>query len=637
MVRRTAAIVLAAGVAAPSAPGSAQPEGAQGPPGITLGHRTLARRAQLPTADMVVIVPDRAGYIEALEGWSPELIYPVLIDDGSARARDEIAGFVRGFRPGSVVRRSAAGALSGERAGLRERIERAAGRVAGDVAGVPGVLVADERDPAWVAAAALAAGHGQRILWIEGPAERRLSADLDDAAAGALVGSIGSALERSGLAWRGLGDEVDAVTLCLTMPAKARLAFGENAREHFAITDLIGRHGALAGPRLGQTERWAWAGQIGGRDTTCAYRAMCSLFLSPRGAWLFDGYPDSAPWNQHDMTAAGDVLSRAGLPVRVIDTPRNGLDDWLLAVSRPLVEGLVFVTTKGRVGDFELSGGRGSWRDVPVLAEPAMVCFTHSWSAARPGDRRSVAGMWFERGAYAYVGSVHEPFLQAFVPTPALVTRLGVGMPLSAAARPDGGGPVWKIATLGDALATLGRSRPRSDREPSLGGTVSLEEDLASAASERRFADAVRTLVLLGRDAEASALAAAVLADEPALFDADVAEASALAAFRAADSATLAACVTAMGPERAEASGAADALWMDAEPRLSGLDGALDAATGEVLLATLREGTVVRDALRLSRALGAVSGDAARNRVLDAAERLVTDAKEVAALRAARR
>jgi hypothetical protein len=637
MERCLAVIVLTAGLTPPSTPAVAQPDAAQVPPGLALGHQALARRGQVPTAGVVVIVPDRAGFIEALEGWTPGLIYPVLIDDGSARAREEIAGFVRGFRPGSVVRRAAAGPLTGERGPLRERIGRAAGRAAGDGPGVPGVVVADERDPAWVAAAALAAGHGQRILWVQGPEERRLSADLDHAAASALVGAIETGLDASGPDWRGLGDGVDAVTLCLTMPAKARLDFGENAREHFAITDLVGRHEALLGPRLRPTGRWAWAGQIGGRDTTCAYRAMCSLFLAPRGAWLFDGYPDSAPWNQHDMTAAGDVLSRAGLPVRVIDTPRNGLDDWLLAVSRPLDQGLALVTTKGRVGDFELAGGRGSWRDVPMLAEPAVVCFTHSWSAARPGDRRSVAGMWFERGAYAYVGSVHEPFLQAFVPTPALVTRLGVGMPLSAAARPDGDSPVWKIATLGDALAVLGRPRPRSDAAPALDGTVPVEGELAAAAAERRFADAVRALVMLGRDAEASELAGAVRADDPASFDADLAEAVALAAFRAADSATLAACVSAMGRERAEASGAADALWMDAEPRLAGVDDPIDGPMAEALLSTLREGTVVRDALRLARAWGSVSGDAARNRVLDAAERLVTDAKDVAALRAARR
>ncbi|MEO1576999.1 MAG: hypothetical protein AAFU65_18790, partial [Pseudomonadota bacterium] len=139
---------------------------------------------------------------------------------------------------------------------------------------------------------------------------------------------------------------------------------------------------------------------------------------------------------------------------------------------------------------------------------------------------------------------------------------------------------------------------------------------------------------MTGDDARAVALADAVLADEPDSFDANLAEAVAHAAFREANTRVLAAAVRTMGPARSEAVGAADAIWLHAEPLLvSGVPAGL----ADVLAATLREGVVVRDALKLASALGR-SGDRDRaNAVLAAAERLVDDADDVARLRAARR
>jgi hypothetical protein len=611
----------------------------------------LARRASLPTSGELVLVPDEAAFLEAIGQWGPGRIFPVLIDDGSWGSRESIGRFVRGFEPERVVRYAPAATLAAEPGALRQQIEAALARAAGaeehTLLGAarawaqaghipPGVVVASEQDGAWVAALALAAGHGQPIVWVDRPQERRVNAVLSAEQTSQLLTQIEAGVERLGLAWRETGDVIDAVTLCLNVPGKIATGFGENDREWFALTDALGRHGALAGPRLAPTRRWAWAGQIVGTPAQAAYQAMCSLFLSPASAWVFDGYPSTEPWHQFDGGAAADLLRRAGLEVTLLDEPRQGVDDWLLSGARALRAGLVLINSKGLETFFELPGGRGEFRDAPVLSVPAAVSFVHSWSATRIGDRSTVAGRWMERGAYGYIGSVHEPFLQAFVPTPTLTARLLAGMPWSAAARADGEGPLWKIAVFGDALLAVGRPRPRVGAGPDLPGAEALSAELKAAASGQRYAQAVWALVMLGRDRDAAELASAVQAEDASGFTAELAEAAALAAFRAADVPLLARCALTLGPERSEAQGVADALWLAHEPYFSGA-GTLPEVSARALQANLRGGTVVRDALRLSRAQASARGDAAANAVLDAAERLVTNAREIDRLRRARR
>ena len=73
-------------------------------PGVLLGRRAGALLATRPVIRTVVIVPDPASYAEAVARWTPMAMFPVLIDDGSWAAQEDIARFVRGFQPESVVR-----------------------------------------------------------------------------------------------------------------------------------------------------------------------------------------------------------------------------------------------------------------------------------------------------------------------------------------------------------------------------------------------------------------------------------------------------------------------------------------------------------------------------------------------------
>ncbi|MFN7021792.1 MAG: hypothetical protein ACK4WH_10765, partial [Phycisphaerales bacterium] len=447
------------------------------PPSLRLGLRAAFVQSRMPTTPAVVVVPDERSFVAAVGSWDLHagLRYPVLIDDGSWAARQAIARFVRAFRPKSVVRWSAPDDAPARPEGedqkaqaRRTLIEQAAARpwgvgVTEDPAPTggqlrdalakrwkeleftpPGLVVAWPSDPAWPAALTLAAARGQPIVWLAGPGTIAGQTSLKEADAFSL--GIESAAEASGRSWSALGDDLDAITICLNCSAKVFLgdpSRGGDQRAMLALTDLVGRRVRPETDKA-RKQRWAWAGMIFGNEWSSAYAAMCSVFLRPESAWLFDGYDDTPPWNAWDATAAGQAFEQAGLSVTIDDNIRRGVPDWRRrAAGRvparstdPLPPGpagvwadIVCVNTSGNPDFFELKPGLAKPADVPILARPAMVHLVHSWSAAFPADPRTVGGRWIERGAYAYVGSVHEPYLQAFCPTPKLAQRLIVGLP----------------------------------------------------------------------------------------------------------------------------------------------------------------------------------------------------------------
>ncbi len=583
MRRATAAIVLLVSAALAGAQEAPPPGPGTTPaaphPAVALGRRAagaLASRAVIPR---VVVVPDAASYAEAIASWTPETIYPVLIDDGSWEASEDIARFVRAFRPESVDRwaftgaRRPGGAMRARRAvpDARELAEGALARSwgigqAGSEEGSsapgagallqrwlglervpPGVIVADERDPAWAAALALAAGRGQPILWTTLP-KLQVDGPMTVEEAELLCARIEEFCAACNLPWRDLGDAIDAVTVCAALPARIQTS----AEEFAATTDRLGR--------LGDGARWAWCGQVFGSEPQSAYRAMCSLFLRLDTAWLFDGYGSGQPWVQWDATAAARMLEEAGLFVALDDEPRNKVPDWRLRAERPVRADVIMVNSSGNRGWFDLSGGRAQPGDIPVLDAPSLLHMVHSWSAVAPGRRATVAGRWLERGVYAYIGSVHEPFLQAFVPTPVFAERLVQGAALGGAARIEGR-PVWRIAVLADPLIARGDKPAPSTAALPLEDAAPVEESMKQAAGAKRYAEAVSALALLGRDVEGARLFAAVVREEPEALDADLARAALFPLFRTGMDDEFVRAYGALSPEMAGEGAAVDALW----------------------------------------------------------------------------
>jgi hypothetical protein len=390
--------------------------------------------------------------------------------------------------------------------------------------------------------------------------------------------------------------------VCLNIPAKVQ----DSAGNILAMTDMLGRHRAPEGEGSGEKapvasaagERWAWAGQIAGDQSRSAYAAMCSLFLAPGTAWLFDGYPEDEPWSKYDATAAAAYLKQAGFETTVDDAPRQDLAQWRRRSSDGVSAGFIAVNSKGSGDEFHLHGGRGRPGDVPHLTIPAFVYFVHSFSASSLSARETVGARWLERGAYAYCGSVHEPYLHGFIPTPIVAARLSAAYPWAAAVRMDDG-PAWKIAAIGDPLLALGPPAPRTDaaRALPLAGASDLDHLLRQHLEEKRFAEAIVTLSLLGRDQQVVRLVGALLAERAEALTLQAADAALMPVFRAGDLDMLVAVYGRLSLAHASSGWRRDALWHKAHPRL----GSTRSQTLVKLLAdNLRPDQIGRDAAEIA-------------------------------------
>lgn len=608
------------------------------PPSIRLGARVNLIQRQVGVIPVLVVVQDDESYLDAVGRWTlregSAARFPVLIDDGTLASQLRIARFVRAFGPEAIVRYQLpkdAPKLPAAGAGRQEAMAAAAARPWGAQTPAdllttwtkvgfspPGVVVAWPEDPAWPAAVALASARGQPIVWLPpfdggGPSDATTLAGVD-----AFSKAITTALDALKLPHDGLGEGIDAVTVCLNAPVKVGLPEGDK-RGQLALTDVLGRE-----PGEPRSKRWAWAGQVFGDRSQAAYAAMSSLFLMPDKAWLFDGYDSTQPWVQWDQTAAGKVLSEAGVSVTVADAPGGaGLDAWRTAGAMPGVDaGLVAVTTKGNAEFFDLAVGQGRSVDVPILRRPSLTYFVHSWSARAPTERYTVGGMWLERGAYAYVGSVNEPYLNAFVPTPGFMQRLVTGVPLGAAVRIDNA-PVWKVAMLGDPLITLGPAGPRLKQRPPLEGAGELADTLPALLKAKDFPAALRLLSMLGRDADAARLVLALDKDKQHPLSVESAIAGLTGAFAAGDRAALLAAGLAAAPalrdaKRSREQGLGvlkDMLWMG----LGTSQAEASAELADVLAAAVRPEVVARDMQAAMSLLRRTRGEAAAKSLLDKA------------------
>lgn len=586
------------------------------PPQVKLGLRAEIVRRRAPVASVLVLTEDSAGYAAEIGRWTPRMRWPVLIDDGSAAARENIARFVRAFEPKQIVRREGAAALPEGADERRAAIERSALGAWGSASREqareiwkaleftpPGVVVCSLKDPAWTAGLALATARGQEFIWTEsapGPPGGVLPTESLAVLEQALERGLGA----QPYAWGGMGDDIEAVTLCLNIPSRLR---GNN--EELALTDRIGRH-ADGG-------RWGWCGMIFGDEAAAAYRAMSSIFVMPKRAWLFDGYkPEFAP--PYRVQGAAELLTKAGIEVTSNAAPKSGVDDWRQRLRRGVSAGFVHVNSSGLAESFELNPGRGQGNDAPLLREPAIVHFIHSFSAQNIDGPSTIAGAFMQRGAYAYIGSVHEPFLGAFVPAEQLVTRLLAPAPLGVAARQEAGKP-WKINVYADPLITLGPAAPAAAEIPDLTGYAPVEAEMKAALKEKRFAAGLRGLVLLGRDDDVTRIVKALLKDDPSSLTPEAAGEALVAAFREAEEALFLELFDRMDRAAGQDAVAVDLLWQLARRTLFDTR---DETLVRLLRANPRRATLPEDGADLAPVLQRLYGvEAARSFLAELAEK----------------
>lgn len=416
---------------------------------------SLAETRQV--VDIVCLVPNRETLLDALATWDDRYYFPILIDD-----TDYSLKFIRAFRPKKIVRfPSKAAPVADDKLWPLAVTSALKGMLAPAIRPkelvnspvlllknqpkAPG-LVLSKSGPDCIAAAALAAGRRQGMLLWSDPKKFGDALTLDEAV-GRLAG-IEKVVGELKLQYNELGDDLDFLTLVGDFPYRYQTPEGENC-----LDDLLGRQ--MNDPKR---RRWAYVGRISGDTKQQVYQVMCGLFLQPASASLLNGYNlGDTKINGYQLAPAKSRFEEIGLTAT---HERDGnLANWrklFMPVNRA---GMIMINSSGNPTSFNLqsSSGGSTW-DVPWTV-PARVHMIHSFSAADISDPYTLAGRWLANGAYAYYGSMNEPYLQSFRSAGLISDCLSRNLPWATAVRQNPekemfGGP-WRLMVLGDPMMKL--------------------------------------------------------------------------------------------------------------------------------------------------------------------------------------
>jgi hypothetical protein len=424
---------------------------------IKSGLRISTLRENIPTINRVVLVPNEATFLAAIQQWSLQGRWPILIEDQKYTPM-----FIERFKPAEIIRLPSVKQPLPKGKKLEASIISALAKAwnATDIPSLknswlqlgwepPGVVISSINDPAWPAAVALAADRGQPLVFLEGNFGKpndTLNLDRWEK----LQNIIEKAVETTGYPYTNLGDSIDTVTLVRQLAVKYESPIKKD--EQLAVTDGLARN--ITG------ERWAAVGWIYGTSTRSLYQAMCSIFLDFQTAILYNSYSEEGNWKKYEIESAANQLISKGLTVEQVQQPEASLEKWRDLASKAWDFDLIFINSRGNADKFFVGDGDALIKDIPKLKYPAAMHIIHSWSATTPDDPNTVAGRWLDRGVYAYVGSVHEPFLAAFLPPKIIVERLLSGAPFLISSRLLEAVP-WKITTIGDPLMIISKPRVR--------------------------------------------------------------------------------------------------------------------------------------------------------------------------------
>ena len=502
---------------------------------IQMGLRSFQVRTRIPIVDKVVLVPDAATYLDEISRWTLRGRWPVLIEDDFFTPM-----FVRAFKPSKVIRRTSIGAMPAtieEKNAMAKNAITQSWTVPGSDANPHnpaeafasarfepiGIVFASMSDPAWTAAVALAAGHGQVLSWLEGsfdpPSSTMGPSQFQD-----LSSRIEEGTRATGLGYISLGDAIDAVTICRSMPWKVEVPpgaqwappAGANPKpgEAVAVTDALCRNP--------DGHRWAIASNIFGDEVRCAYIAMCSLYLSQKSVWMMNTYGNEGEFGRYGMTDGVEVLKSAGYETTEFSGAQASVVSWLNLLMGGFKPDVLYMNTMGNMDFFKMWQDFQCYpEDVPMLQHPMAMHLIHSWSLTSAESRDTVGGRWLEHGIYAYAGSVYEPYLVAFVPPSMVATRMVNMVPFLVASR-WGDGPidsVWRVTMFGDPLMVVtSPSTPSLPRNPPTAldpakGETDVKESARAALVATKtsgaaadYARALGDVVKTGDDAMASQL-----------------------------------------------------------------------------------------------------------------------------------
>ncbi len=417
---------------------------------MDLGNQMLRLQQNNSTVNQLVIVPDEETFLVTIANtWNLEKRYPILIKDDQY-----LPLFINKFKPKKII--TLPSIKNNHKIDQKQLIYQTIANSwnAKNYQFLPqkwqqlkwqppGVVITSINDSALLGAVTLAAYRGQPITFLE---ENFGSPNdiLDFTKWQILSQKIENLVKNTGYNYQKLGDDIDTITLIKNLPVKYQSPLNNN--EYLAISD------GLARDENGQ--RWAITGWIHGTSIKSVYVAMCSIFLQQKKAFLYDSYSHKYPWVNYNFKNAKKNLIKMGINVKLFHRNKATLKSWINLTKKSWHYDLILINSKGDRHTFNIGNTLAYIENIPTFSYPTIIHFIHSWSVTEPDNLNTVGGILLNRGAYAYIGSVHEPFLSAFIPPNLLVERIKNHVPFLIASRYLDAAS-WKITTIGDPLMTI--------------------------------------------------------------------------------------------------------------------------------------------------------------------------------------
>jgi hypothetical protein len=455
---------------------------------IGKGYHASQESHARPVLDVVCIVDNDASFLRALEGWKTGPIYPILFRDNHY-----LPLFLEAFQARNVV-------LLNSQAGKTQPIDatrllQAYATATGGKAKTtspaeltalwrsqahrnPGIVLTHPSSPMWPAGLALAAARNQLIAMeapVTNPSKRVSQTEML-----ALRSRLQGHLKANHIDAFRLYDELDFVTIASELPFRYSDHLYAD-RSTYAIDDAIARD-RLDFP-------FAFVGRLMGSREQALYMAMCGLFLTQNKTLLFSRYQKSPPWEYFGSHRAAPIL-KGKVSLTHIEHPAANLQRWQAMFTAQRNEhDLVHVNSSGSSRNWSTSKGNGSYDDLP-LTVPAIVSYVHSNSLGNGYDSDTVGGRWLHNGAYAFFGSTHEPYLDAFVSVfDAYDRSINRSWPIGAAHRllpKQQRWRPWKLMLFGDPLIRL-RFEPAKRQPYQTGSLPGPLTDLKRSSSRNPF------------------------------------------------------------------------------------------------------------------------------------------------------
>ncbi len=426
--------------------------------------------------NVVVLAPDFESYAKAIALWTDTEFFPVLFQDDLYAPK-----FIAAFKPADVILLPPGAKNSlPPIADLRRTILSSwtPGAEKAKVAATPsdddlrarltaiaskplGVVFGDGESGEMAGALALAAGRFQGLEILARPTvgnEGHIGSEehyLDLKRALELGDKVRDGLKRWGLPFN---DHWAYVTLAGKYPYRY-MGDADDWGGTYATEDLLGR--------AEDSSRIAVCGRLMGANARSSYQAMCSLFLQPESAFLFNTYGTNPhnEWGQYNMNLAESLLKERMKVVHLHDEGAN-LDTFRAHEIPWNRDGLVCINSSGWPDHWSVAGGDGTTDDF-LIGVPCAVNIVHSGSAAELYAFDTIAHRAVWGGAFWYFGSSAEPLLDAFNPLNYVAPRITRGVPLAAAFRQRTAQSrfyPWRLMLVGDPQFGL-RDQPAKRTE----------------------------------------------------------------------------------------------------------------------------------------------------------------------------